>query len=470
MSVNTIALPGQFRLQSGLRLSFGITDPETGYPKRSDRVLVMQRTNGKVKRNGKKAVGYQVVEAAQSALVEYGLRREVENANVPQRVPIYLAFNAPEQNLYVAYAKFLNGGRRQCYCDSWREKQAVEGGFGWQEQGLTPPDDVRDEMGNLPTEYYIGDALWQEYDGNAATAGPRKSVVCDQKTCPYAQTGKARTCKPQVVLTAFLRDIDGYSNRPVVFRSTSMTTARQLHYMMRMFVQQTGRLAGIPLWFVRGERETTTPDGKPTTVPYASLELDGSLSEVIAAADRMIARELPADASETMLALKASSLEGQDFVEEFHPELANEPEPSRDYEGEFEAMCAVHGLSSAEIEGLRSGCHCDEDFQREIDRLAAREQEGTAGVLEGEIEDDGEQQPEIPNGTALIGRMKALRDADEWTTADVKGALADFGGAFPKAGEITADTQQALALIEALNWYAMANEKTVPFAGFGGGK
>jgi len=483
--------PGQWRPEQALRISYGDMD-ERGIPRKGDHIRITKRRPEMVTLNKRKRIVYDVVPELQTALVEYLNGRGVAGAAKPQRVPVYLIFNKPESNLYGAYAKFGAGGRRICVCEDWQEKTPEE----YAAQGLPDAEVVRDELGNLPRQYYVGQATWQEYDQSGKASAEAQTVPCDYLTCPYIAD---RTCKVQAILTVRLRGFVQGGCPIAAFRTSSLKSWQELHYWMNHFLHETdGTLAGLPFWLVRGERGTKTPDGQNVFVPYATLEADGTIEQMLdAVADEKRRRLLITDQVKRLSAGLTEHSKEAEFIDEFHPEVAAEGEGKSVAVWEMELRDAAQkaGIADAQAQALVEECARNDTWEEAIERIGSGAAEVATGaaeetsvdgenadVIDAEFEDeaveDAAPEPDKPHdlfrpadeampiGSAIHSRMKQLAsDAeDEWANDHITAAMSDEGlELVPNARALNGDKDLTWQVLQALHERAQEFRLTEPF-------
>lgn len=501
MRTDTVATsdpPSQFRPQDQLRVAIGDRDPEKYWsPNHGDCLRITKRRPGTVTvvyKSGKtrEIIVYDVVPELQKDLVDYLQGRGIAGAAKPQEVPISLIWNRPEANLYGAQALFGAGGRRTCFCEEWREKTPEE----YTAQGLPDAEAQRDEMGNLPRQYYIGEATWQEHDKQGRRVGEAKHHPCDCHTCPYI---KDNSCKCQVVFAFRLRDFVKGGYPLASLHSTSMQNWMELlHWQRDIQNEMGGQLANVPLKIVRGERRTTTPEGQRIFVPYVTLEMDGSAQQLLAAVTAHAQQRLSVSKQLKQL---ASSLieygkEAPDFVDEFHPDVAatGEGKPVAVWEMELRDAAEQAGIAQAQVAALVEECSRTDTWEEAIARLGSgaaevAEEAGVEGENEDvidadfEAEDEAEAAPEpdepekprdlfrpadedMPDGETVRARMKDLMDTSAWTKEHIIGAVKGAGikrGVLPKPEVLDDDKHVAWQVISALHRRGLEHELTEPF-------
>jgi len=484
--------PGQWRPEQALRISFGEMD-EKGIPRKGDHIRITKRRREMVKLSGRNRIVYDVVPELQEALVEYLKERGVAGAAKPQRVPVYLIFDRPESNLYGAYAKFGAGGRRICVCEDWREKTPGE----YTAQKLPDAEALRDELGNLPRQYYVGEAVWQDYDQSGKTIAEAKPAVCDWHTCPYIAD---RTCKVQAILTVRLRGFIQGGCPIAAFRTSSLKSWQELHYWMNHFLHETdGTLAGLPFWLVRGERGTKTPDGQNVFVPYATLEADGTIEQMLdAVADDKRRRLLITKQVQQLSAGLTEYSKEAGFDDEFHPDApaTGEGKSVAVWEMELRDAAEKAGIAQSQIDAMIVECTRTDAWEEAIERIgsgAAEVATGATGeastqgenedIIDAEFEDEIEAAPEpdkpdkprdilrpadesMPDGDTIIARMKDLTGTSDWTNEHIieamKAAQIESGN-LPKPAALTEDNDLAWQVIRGLHNRAQERELTEPF-------
>ncbi len=482
--------PGQWRPEQALRISFGEMD-EKGIPRKGDHIRITKRRPEMVTLGKRKRIVYDVVPELQTSLIEYLRGRGVAGAAKPQRVPVYLIFNKPESNLYGAYAKFGAGGRRTCVCEEWREKTPEE----YAAQKLPDAEAQRDELDNLPRQYYVGEATWQDHDKEGKVSAEATSVVCDWHTCPYI---KDRTCKVQMILTVRLRGFVQGGCPIAAFRSSSLKSWQELHYWMNHFLHETdGQLAGLPFWLVRGERGTNTPDGQNVFVPYATLEADGTIEQMLdAVADEKRRRLLISEQVKQLSGALTEHSKEAGFDEEFHPDAptTGEGKSVAVWEMELREVAEKAGLSRAQVDAIVVECSRNDKWEEAIERVssgAADEAEEAAteaadnrengDVIDVEFEVEEEEaapepnkpqdllrpaEEEMPRGPTIIARMEDLLGTSDWTKPHISGALKAAlikSGKFPKPDVLTEEKGLAWQVIRALHGRAQEHDLTEPF-------
>ena len=453
-----IRVPGQWRKQHPFRISMG---ERTAKATRADDKLTIRKMGSELVAGpgGTKTPRYEIVEPLQRALIGYLKTRGVPEANRPQRVPIYLLHDDPLSNLSGGRALYGGHARPICSCSEWHEKQKL-GESGWQTQDLPDPETVRDEMGNVPVEYLVGTAT--------RSNGETHTVTCDPHTCPEAQAGGK--CKYRLKMTMMLRDITGGQCPLADFVSTSLTTWQELHYWQCYIRNLTApyfdghpRLEGIPLWFVRGERPTTSPQGHKTIVPYAYLEFDGLPADAIKGR-LVVGNELKQLAAGNLDA-PANTAE----LAEFHPDIP--VATAAEWQDRLEALLGRDGyrLSDSEIEHVVDHCQQHGDWEAVF---TLYETEGPSASINGNpVPMVPEQEPEplpepefdLPCDLAVLPTQKqaakALKDAG-WNADNLRFALA-----LVEQKTLPDDDPDGLwRCIQAVHWYAEQNSLTNPFA------
>ncbi len=428
------------------------------------------------------------------------------DAEKPMRVPIFLTSDAIGDVLFRRMAMYRGGGQPVCTCSEFAVKDSIM----LEDQDIPRPSK---QDGNLGREYFAGVYTRRKYHPDTHDLVRTERGLCDPANCPFA-TGETDgykeefkstygyypksskvgdiICRPQVIFTCVIAEIAQGRNPVAVLRSKSWNTGSQLAYWLKEIQDATGGiLRGVPLWLALEFQQSSDRDGKTHTIPVWTLavrqfgwpELPDIGTKI--KQQRLQAAKYHHEAERLMEGDVKGLPAGQDFVEEFWPEID-------DQDGETSPRELVTWLaeqlewSDSEIQDLLDRCEETGEWDEAAEKLSrlakqastqgkAERLDAPAPAPEGEaVEDEPEPDgpPAIPCPDSLQGFPTSKQewedglwacgwDADEYRHIDTAMSYVDGYDVIP---EITDDTDPSTLwpIMLTINWYAHQHDLEDP--------